>query len=340
MPLIEDVAANPLTGGGQFDFSAAPAGPGTLVYVAGRAAAQTWQVAWLDASGNRKPLIGTPGVYALPRFSPDGRKLVFIGSDSIPHIYDLERETTTRVTSAGTGGSVTWAPDGKHVVFGVSGVLSWIRSDGAGGLQRLAAGKHSLSAWSISRDGHWLAYFETMPETGADLWILPLDLKDPDHPKPGEPQVFLRTQANELLPSFSPDGRWIAYRSDESGGNEIWVTPFPAGTGARWQISAGGGLYAVWSNNGRQLFYETTDYRIKVVDYRVDGDSFVPSKPRLWSDRQIFYPGVSNLDLAPDGQRFAVLTTPDAASGAKSSVRVTMLLNFFDELRRRMPASK
>jgi hypothetical protein len=118
------------------------------------------------------------------------------------------------------------------------------------------------------------------------------------------------------------------------------VTPFPAGTGARWQISAGGGLYAVWSNNGRQLFYETTDYRIKVVDYRVDGDSFVPSKPRLWSDRQIFYPGVSNLDLAPDGQRFAVLTTPDAASGAKSSVRVTMLLNFFDELRRRMPASK
>jgi dipeptidyl aminopeptidase/acylaminoacyl peptidase len=174
-----------------------------------------------------------------------------------------------------------------------------------------------------------------MPETSADLWVLPLDTTDPDHPKPGTPQVFLRTQANELLPRFSPDGRWIAYRSDETGSNEIWVMPFPAGAGARWQVSAGGGLYALWSSKSRQLFYETPDNRIMVVDYSVDGDSFVPGKPRLWSDRQIFFPGVSNLDLAPDGKRFAVLSLPDA--GSAGSVHVTMLLNYFDELRRKIP---
>ena len=96
-------------------------------------------------------------------------------------------------------------------------------------------------------------------------------------------------------------------------------------------------MYAFWSKNGRELFYETADNRIMVVDYTVNGDSFVPGKPRLWSDKQLFYTGTSNLDLAPDGKRFAVLALPEAAPGEKGSVHVTMLLNFFDELRRRVP---
>jgi hypothetical protein len=184
-----------------------------------------------------------------------------------------------------------------------------------------------------------LACFEQNPDTGFDLWTLPLDLTDPDHPKPGKPEPFLSTPANEILPRFSPDGRWIAYRSDESGTNdEIYVRPFPNGSGGRWQISTGGGLYAFWSNNGRELFYETTDNRIMVVDYTVNSDSFVPGKPRPWSDRQLFYAGSPHLDLAPDGKRFAVLALPETPPGEKGSVHVTMLLNFFDELRRRIPA--
>ena len=122
---------------------------------------------------------------------------------------------------------------------------------------------------------------------------LPLDTSDPDHPKPGKPEPFLGTPSDENVPMFSPDGRWIAYRSNESGTDEIYVRPFPAGRGGKWQISTGGGLYPIWSNNGRELFYETPDYRIMVVDYTVSGDSFVPGKPRLWSDKQIFYPGTS-----------------------------------------------
>jgi hypothetical protein len=182
-----------------------------------------------------------------------------------------------------------------------------------------------------------LAYFERNPETGFDIWTLPLDLTDPDRPKAGKPELFLRTPANEILPRFSPDGRWIAYRSDETGSVEIYVRPFPATSGGKWQISAGGGLYAFWSNNGRELFFETTDSRIMVVDYTVDGASFMPGRPRLWSDKQLFYPGTSNLDLAPDGKRFVMLALPEAASTEKGSVHVMMLLNFFDELKRRIP---
>jgi hypothetical protein len=139
---------------------------------------------------------------------------------------------------------------------------------------------------------------------------------------------------------FSPDGRWIAYRSNESGTNEIYVRPFPAGRGGKWQISNGGGLYGIWSNNGRELFYEMADNLIMVVDYTVNGDSFLPGKPRLWSEKRIFYVGSANLALHPDGKRFAVFPMPEAAGPEKGTVRVTFLQNFFDELKRRIPADR
>ena len=164
-------------------------------------------------------------------------------------------------------------------------------------------------------------------------------MSDSDHPKPGKPELFLRTPFNEYVPAFSPDGRWIAYRSDESGINEIYVRPFPVGEG-KWQVSTGGGLYGIWSNNGREFFYETLDNRIRVADYTANGDSFVPGKPRVWSDRQIYFPSVTNLALAPDGKRFAVLAAPEAAGGEKGPVRATFLLNFFDELRRQLPSAR
>jgi hypothetical protein len=130
----------------------------------------------------------------------------------------------------------------------------------------------------------------------------------------------------------------IAYRSNESGNDEIYVRPFPNAGGGRWPISSGGALYAFWSNNGHELFYETLDNRIMVADYSVDGGSFVPGRPRLWADKELFYAGGSNLDLAPDGKRFAVFALPDTPPGEKGTVHVTMLLNFFDQLKRRIPA--
>jgi serine/threonine-protein kinase len=336
-PLLEDVAANAASGGGQFDFSTT----GTFVYVSGKSSAQVWQVEWLDSFGKMRPLFAAPGTYGVPRLSPDGRMLAFVGDGPDVYIRDLERDTTSRLTVTSHSQVPVWAPDGKHLVFqSVSNGSSffWVRSDGAGEPQRLLESPNNAAPWSFSPDGRRLAYFESSPDTGYNLWTLPLDLTDPDHPKPGQPELFLRTPANENVPKFSPDGRWIAYRSDESGSYEIYVRPFPAGSGGKSQISAGGGLYALWSKNGRELFYETADNRIMVVDYKVEGDSFLPSKPRLWSEKQIFYTGTSNLDLAPDGKQFVVFAIPEAAGGEKSSVHVTMLLNFFDEVRRRIPA--
>ena len=172
--------------------------------------------------------------------------------------------------TGGRSSQPVWAPDGKHILFQSGGnSLSWMRSDGAEAPQKLLEGPNNVIVpSSFSPDGHWLAYFDVGQDSGSDLGTLPLDLSDPDHPKPGKPEPFLRTPADEMLPRFSPDGRWIAYRSNESGIPEIYVRPFPAGSGGKWQISSGGALYALWSNNGRELFLETADNRIMVVDYK------------------------------------------------------------------------
>jgi serine/threonine-protein kinase len=335
VPLLDDVAASPVTGGGQFDFSAT----GTFVYASGKSAAQAWQVTWLDGSGKMQPLVAVPGAYVYPRLSPDGRKLAVVVSGDI-YVHDLGRDTATRLTFSGDANAPVWAPDGKHLVFqsiSQGRRISWVRSDGVGDPQLLREQANNLLVpWSFSRAGR-LAYLNRDPETGIDIWTLPLDLTDPDHPKPGKPEPFLRTSKDETVPRFSADSRWIAYRSNESGNDEIYVRPFPAANGGRWQISVGGGFYAFWSNNGHELFYETADFRIMVVDYKVEGASFVHGKPRLWSDKQLFYPGTMNLDLAPDGKRFIVLTQPENARQEKNSVQVVFLLNFFDELRRRIP---
>jgi serine/threonine-protein kinase len=339
-PLLEDLAANPVTGGGQFDLSAS----GTLVYLAGKAAAQNQQVVWLDSSGKMQPLLRTPGVYLALALSPDGRTLAFQGKGGDIYVHSLERDTTIPLTFDGNGGGPVWTPDGKHIVFGsqYGGFsLSWIRSDGSGGPLRLLENRTLLIPWSFSRDGRWLAYTQSDRESGTtDIWTLPLDISDPDHPQAGKPELFLRTPASETYPMFSPDGRWIAYRSNETGNNEIFVRPFPARSGGRWQVSAGGGLIALWSKNGSELFYEAGDHRIMVMNYTLNGDSFVPGRARLWSDQQIAFQVGVNLDLAPDGKRFAVLTAPEAPAGDKGSVHVTILENFFDEVRRRIPAGK
>jgi serine/threonine-protein kinase len=334
VPLVEDVAANPVTGGGQFDFSTT----GTFMYAAGKNAAQAWQVVWLDGSGKMQPLVAASGAYIHAHVSPDGQKLAFIEKGDI-YIHDLERDTATRLTFSVDANSPVWAPDGKHLVFqSISNGrrISWLRSDGAGDPQVLLETANPSTPWSLSRLGR-LAYHERNPETGLDLWTLPLDLTDPDRPKPGKPEPFLRTPHDESVPRFSPDGRWIAYRSNESGNNEIYVRPYPAANGGKWQISTAGGLYPLWSDNGRELFYETPDYRIMVVDYKVEGASFVFGKPQLWSDKQLFHAGTMNLDLAPDGKRFAVLAPVENAGPEKGSVHVVILENFFDELKRRVP---
>jgi len=148
----------------------------------------------------------------------------------------------------------------------------------------------------------------------------------------------LQTPAN--YPAFSPDGRWIAYKSIESEDSEIYVRAFPD-KGGKWRISNNGGTFAVWSKNGRELFYRTPDQQIMVVSYTAKGDSFVPDKPRLWSEKRLadtsFF---QNIDISPDGKRFLVLMPVEAPGQQRANNQVTFLENFFDEVRRRAPEGK
>jgi dipeptidyl aminopeptidase/acylaminoacyl peptidase len=349
VPLLDDVNASSLLGGGQFDFSAAGSGHGTLVYLAGKAVPQSWRVMWLDTSGKMKPLIAASGAYTVPRFSPDGKRLALAATTSTGndlYVYDLGRETMTRLTFGGHAYGPVWTPDGKHIAFASfpSNLgIWWVRSDGAGEPQRILESQDSAIPWSFAPDGRRLAYQHFNRETLGDLWTMPLETTDPDHPRPGKPEPFLVTPANELNPAFSPDGHWMAYRSNDAGINEVYVQPSPGssgGQGGKWQVSAGGGENPLWSNNRRELFYETEDYHIMVVDYKENGGSFIAGKPRLWSDKQMLFSGSANIALAPDGKRFAVLAVPEATGAEQGSVHVVFLQNFLDELRRRVPAPK
>jgi len=237
-----------------------------------------------------------------------------------------------------------WAVDGKHMVYrstpaGGGSSIEWVRSDGSGVGQRLFESRNLMQPYSFSPDGRLLAYFEALPGKGSTIYTIRLDLTDPDHPTTGKPEVFLSAPGLKLHPAFSPDVRWIAYASNESGGLEIYVRAFPA-SGGQWLISSGGGMHPMWSRNGRELFYTSADNRIMVTDYAAAGNSFEPGKPRLWSNTQIRdQGGITNIDLTPDGKRFAVFPMPDAPVQA-GSVHLTLLLNFFDEVRRKMPAEK
>jgi Tol biopolymer transport system component len=333
-PVVEEGLSSSTWGFAQADFSRS----GTLVYVRGKAAEKTLQ--WLDATGQTQPLRATAAdYYESVRFSPDGKQLaVGLMEDGNANIwlYEWERDRMIhRTFTAGFDNFPVWSPDGKHIVFGSTrhgGTenLYWMRADGAGETVRLTESKHVQVAGSFSPDGKLLAFNEVDPKTGGDLWTLPLEKVDSDHPKPGKPEPLLVTPFNEWVPMISPDGRWLAYVSNESGHYEVYVRPFPR-PGGKWQISTGGGRGPVWSRKRPELFYQSSE-GIMVASYTANSAAFVYDKPRLWARKH----NLEFFDLASDGKRFAVVETE--APEQKGPRQVTVLQNFFDELRRRAPA--
>jgi Tol biopolymer transport system component len=208
------------------------------------------------------------------------------------------------------------------------------RSDGAGKPQSLTQSKNIQYPWSLKPDGKLLAFMEQSSGT-FHLWTTPLE-GDGAELRAGKPEVFLQTAADERYPCLSPDGRWMAYSSNESGTYQIYVRAFPD-KGGKWQISNEGGAYPMWSHNGRELFFENLDNRIMVASYAVKGDSFVADKPKKWSEKQLagLVNSGRNIDLAPDGKRVVALMPVETAEGQKAQNHVIFLENFFDEVRRR-----
>ena len=259
-------------------------------------------------------------------------------------VYDIDRTTKTRLTSGLAGRDAVWSPDGQVIVFQAPGGMFWTRADGAGKPQALLASKTYTRPGSFSADGRLLAYAEPLHGGGGAIKILPVEIVAGQY-RAGPPEVFLQSAAtSNLYPRFSYDGRWIAYNDAESGTFEVHVRAFP-NREAEWQISNSGGIFPVWSPDGRELFYRSPDNRIMVVDYKIRGNEFSADKPRLWSERSLFNLGIApTFDLAPSGQRFAVLMQfgggqPRAVQNAIQS-HVTLMLNFLNEVRGRVPGGK
>jgi serine/threonine-protein kinase len=257
-------------------------------------------------------------------------------------VYEWERDTMSPLTlDPAHDAAPVWSPGGEHIAFeserdGGTRNLYWMRADGAGQVQRLTDSRNEQGPCSFSPDGRRLAFHEDSPETGWDIWTLPIE-GDADSPRTGEAELFLGTRSNERRPAFSPDARWIAYESDESGAAEVYVRPFP-GPGGKWLISSGGGMFPVWSPSGRELFYWNPDGRIFAVNCVARDDLFAADKPRVWSETKIGAFSISRtFDIAPDGKQFAVRMAAEDTGGREAPTHVTFLLNFFDELKRRVP---
>jgi Tol biopolymer transport system component/DNA-binding winged helix-turn-helix (wHTH) protein len=255
VPFVDGVANFGL-GRADFDLSAS----GMLVYQRGTAGARV-VLSWLYSSGKMEPALSKPGDYSTPRLSPDGTRVALsVVQDGKQNlwVYDLSRETFTRLTSdTGPDMLPTWTPDGEFIAFRSGNALAWIRSDGSGKVERLSGVSRNAGPWSFSADGKWLAFWPLQP--GSDLWTVPVE-RAPGVLRLGKPQQLLQQAGSKGAPAISPDGRWVAYSSDETGRFETYVMPFqPTGksAGARWQVSNGGGWSPIWSRNGRELFYQS-----------------------------------------------------------------------------------
>jgi eukaryotic-like serine/threonine-protein kinase len=329
VPVLDQVGYISSYGSAQFDFSQT----GTLIYRSGGAGGGLYTVQWLDAAGKTQPLLAKPDAYQHPSLSPDGTELAISTSDI--WVFERQRETMTRLTFGSTSSIYPiWSPDGRYILYEAPGGIWWTRSDGAGKPKLLTQSKNPQYPWSFTSDGKRLSFNELDPENQFDIWTVPLE-SDGAGLRAGKPEPYLQTPFDERHGSFSPDGRWMTYISNESGGFQVYVRAFPD-KGGKWQISNNGGMYPVWSRNGRELFFRTEDNQIMVASYTVKGDSFVADKPRVWSEKKIGNVGLlANYDLAPDGKRIVALMPVETAEGQKAQNHVIFLENFFDEVRRR-----
>jgi serine/threonine-protein kinase len=333
-PVLEDVAYSSSFGYAQFDVSR----NGTLIYrrSAGKGALR---MAWLDQYGKTNELLTKPGLYQWPRLSPDGQQLAFSkveGEHENLWTFEWQREKLTRLTSVDREYlGLVWSPDSKFLIFGGREGIFWRRADGSGEPEPLIQTGKVDNPWSFTPDGKRLAFSELNPQTGFDLWTVPIKTLG-DELQAGRPELFLQSKAFEVYPAFSPDGRRLAYGSNESGAWQVYVRAFPD-NGSIVQVSKNGGRIPAWSSNGRELLYRTDEHRIMAAEYRVEREAFLVEPPRPWSEVQLANTGVlPNFSLAPDGRRAAVLVSAASPAEQQAQNDVTFVLNFFSEIQRRI----
>jgi eukaryotic-like serine/threonine-protein kinase len=297
---------------------------GVLAYRVGVDGGRT-QLTWFDTQGKIMGTMGEKGSLAAPAISPDGTRVAFAlfdnssGNSNI-WVADVARGNSTRLTfNSGRDTSPVWSPDGRTIVFSSNRAghsdLYVTPSDNSGAEQLLFKSDEDKQPTSWSRDGRFVLFTSVNPKNREDIWVVSTQDK--------KATPFLNTSFQENNAVFSPDGRWVAYLSDESGNVEIYVRPFSAdgssGTGGKTMVSKGGGVYPVWPRDSRQLFYLTQSLEQMAVDVATD-KTFHADAPRKLFNTLV----LTRYDVSSDGKRF-LHRAPD---GANTLTPFTIVLNW------------
>jgi len=340
-PVVQNVFWNPTEGAAQFTFSST----GVLTYLRGGPEVAKYTIVSVDRRGGTTKLLDEAGAYGNPRLSPDGKRLsltVLRDGNFDIWVYDLERGVPTRLTfDDAPDTEQVWSPDGRFIVFssGRAGAdnIYRKRADGSGEEERLTKSDDPMWANSWSKDGQSLVIAGMGPNGNFDVSMLTLADK--------KLQPLLSTTFREADPNISPDGRWLAYTSNESGRLEVYVRPYPAGAG-RWQVSDNGGGFPRWAGGGRELFYRVDD-GVMAATIEGVGDSIRTGKPtRLFTGA--FRGGVSGVsiggntfadyDVSADGQHFVMFPASDSESTNRGIV--TLVTPWFDDLKQTFTSAR
>jgi Tol biopolymer transport system component len=305
---------------------------GVLAYVPG--VSPNRELIWFDRGGKMLGSVGEPGIYVSPALSPDERRIAvgvrdLRAASADIWLFDLARGIRSRFTFDPANETIArWSPDGSRIVFTSNreGFADFYEksSTGAGEEKPVFRSDQDKFLTDWSQDGRFLAYHTPGPKTGWDVWVLPLS-------GDRKPIPFVQTEFTEAQGQFSPDGKWLAYASDESGIFEVYVRSFPA-PGGKWQVSTSGGTQPQWRRDGRELFYLSEDGGLMAVEVKADS-TFEASAPRpLFHARfpTAAAPFGRTYSVRSDGQRFLVtrLMEEDRA------IPITVVLNWTSELKK------
>jgi serine/threonine protein kinase len=303
---------------------------GTLVYEPDAGARSGRLFITVDRQGQAKP-ISARGNYGEFSISPDGRALatrIFAINDDI-WINNVATSTLVRFTSEPLDEIYPqWTHDGARIAFGTrTGTIFWKPSDGSGAREELGRGEYARYPSSFSPDGTSMLFVEIHPSRRRDIWLMPLVGERRARP-------VLSTDADEWGARFSPDGRWVAYVSDETGRDEIFIRPIDS-AGGRKRLSSDGGIDPMWGPDGRELFFMRGDQLAVVA---LDGqlnpvgrDRVLFAVPRF--EEFQYDPATPDVDIMPDGEHFVF----GLGTQSMSATRYNVVLNWFEELRKKLP---